>query len=56
MDPDTYSQVISQARYYRLDKDDKAYTLALPREVIEFQNTLGKNERPDREPYETINY
>ncbi len=56
IDPDTYSQVISQARYYRLEKDDKAYTLALPREVIEFQNTLGKNERPDREPYETINY
>jgi len=55
-DSETYIKVLKQARYYQLKENDKAYTLALPREVTDFQNTLGKNERPDREPYETINY
>lgn len=55
-DSESYSYIISRARYYRLEQNDKAYTLALPKEVIEFQNTLGKNERPDRDPYDTINY
>ena len=33
---------------YRLEKNDEAYTLALPKEVRDFQNTLGVNNRPNR--------
>ena len=38
----------SYPNYYKLEKNDPAYTLALPREVLEFQNTLGTNHRPVR--------
>ncbi|MDE5612598.1 MAG: RagB/SusD family nutrient uptake outer membrane protein [Odoribacter sp.] len=33
---------------YILEPNDPAYTLALPREVLEFRNTLGANHRPAR--------
>ena len=33
---------------YVLEENDEAYTLALPLEVRDFQNTLGVNNRPDR--------
>lgn len=31
-----------------LEENDPAYTLALPKEVLDFQNTLGTNNRPAR--------
>lgn len=43
-------------RTYELQTNDKAYTMAFPTEVLNFQNTLNNNERPEREPVETINY
>ena len=45
-----------RTRVFELEKFDKAYTLALPQEVMDFQNTIGTNERPDREPIEVVNY
>ncbi len=50
----TYSYISYKQRVYELKEYDKAYTLALPHEVTEFQNTLGRNERPERQPVETI--
>lgn len=46
----------TRTRVYELEEYDAAYTLALPKEVTDFQNTLGSNERPDRAPVEVINY
>ena len=37
-------------RLFELLPNDKAYTLAFPKEVLDFQNTLSTNERPDRLP------
>lgn len=33
---------------YMLETNDPAYTLALPKEVLDFQNNLGTNHRPTR--------
>ena len=41
-----YSKTITH--YYVLQKNDPAYTLALPQEVRDFQNSLGPNNRPVR--------
>ena len=35
-------------RSYTLEENDPAYTLALPKEVLDFQNSLGVNKRPIR--------
>lgn len=45
---------ILETRYYRLEANDKAYTLPIPRKITNFQISLGKNERPDREPFNII--
>lgn len=37
-----------ESRGYTLQENDPAYTLALPREVLEFQPTLASNFRPER--------
>lgn len=37
-------------RVFELPPDDKAFTLAFPKEVLDFQNTLGNNHRIDRKP------
>lgn len=37
--------------WYRLDKNDKAYTLPLPRSVINFQVSLGNVDRPARSAF-----
>lgn len=42
-------------RTYELEAFDKAYTLAYPKEAIEFQNTISTNNRPDRLPVTEIN-
>lgn len=38
---------------YVLEKNDAAYTLSLPKEVLDFQNTLATNQRPPR-PGKTV--
>lgn len=47
-------------RYFQLEANDEAYTLAIPQEVLDFQNTLGRNNRPERPgtqvTYERIDY
>ncbi len=42
--------------YYRLEENDAAYTLPIPRSVRNFQNSIGNNERPKREPFKTVTY
>lgn len=42
-------------RTYELEAFDKAYTLAYPKEAIEFQNTISTNQRPERQPVEEFN-
>lgn len=38
--------------WYRLEKNDPAYTLPIPRSVREFQPSIGNNERPNRAYFE----
>lgn len=44
------------ADFYRLEANDPAYTLPIPRKVRNFQISLGNNERPVRTPFYTENY
>ena len=37
-----------ETKSYTLEENDEAYTLSLPKEVIDFQNTLQSNRRPAR--------
>ena len=39
--------------WYRLEKNDKAYTLPIPRSVRNFQVSLGNTNRPVRKPFAT---
>lgn len=39
--------------WYRLEKNDGAYTLPIPRSIRNFQNSLGNANRPNRSPYTT---
>ncbi len=39
-----------RTRLFELVPDDRAFTLAFPKEVLEYQNTLGINNRPPRIP------
>ena len=45
-----------ETRTYKLDKFDEAYTLAIPKEVLEYQLDLGKNNRPERTATDIITY
>ncbi len=36
--------------YYQLETNDPAYTLPVPREILDFQISLGTHARPDRKP------
>lgn len=42
--------------YYRLEENDAAYTLPIPRKVYEFQVSLGQNDRPERHSVRTEFY
>lgn len=42
--------------YYRLETNDQAYTLPVPRKVLDFQVSLGNNPRPARKVFKTENY
>ncbi|MBP3304081.1 MAG: RagB/SusD family nutrient uptake outer membrane protein [Muribaculaceae bacterium] len=39
--------------WYRLEKNDAAYTMPIPRKIIQFQISLGTVARPDRKLYDT---
>lgn len=49
-----YSYYKQFTNYYRLEKNDDAYTLNIPKNVRDFQNSIGSNERPDRQPYNIV--
>ena len=38
----------SKIDYYKLEKNDGAYVLNIPKKVREFQPSIGSNERPQR--------
>lgn len=44
------------ADWYRLEPNDDAYTLPIPRKVREFQVSIGNNTRPARSAFRTENY
>lgn len=46
-----YDSVIDRIDWYRLEKNDGAYTLPIPREIRNFQTSLGNSVRPSRAPY-----
>ncbi|MCM1313310.1 MAG: RagB/SusD family nutrient uptake outer membrane protein [Bacteroides sp.] len=48
--------VPSYTRFYRLEQNDDAYTLNIPKSVRDFQNSIGSNPRPDRQPFAETNY
>ncbi len=41
-------------KYFRLEKNDDAYTLNIPKNIRDFQNSIGSNARPDRQPFKTV--
>ena len=41
---------LERVRVFELPPDDNAFTLALPKEVLEFQVSLGYNHREERVP------
>lgn len=47
---DWFSPQPIRTRVFELAPDDRAFTLAFPKEVLEFQTTLGGNNRPLRIP------
>ena len=52
---DGYDNVADRTSYYRLEPNDDAYTLNIPKNVRDFQNSIGSNPRPDRPAFETVN-
>lgn len=48
-----YDYVIDRIDWYRLENNDGAYTLPIPREVRNFQTSLGNANRPPRTSYLT---
>lgn len=51
-----YSTKPSYTNYYRLEPYDDAYTLNIPKAVRDFQNSIGSNPRPARQPFDVVNY
>ncbi len=49
-----YEYVKQYTRYYRLEQNDDAYTLDIPKDVRDFQNSIGSNSRPDRQPFSVV--
>ena len=43
-------------RVYRLDKNDPAYTLSIPKSVLEFDTGMSDNTRPIRKSIKTITF
>lgn len=67
-EPYPWSKTIEHAHYYyanysadysdwyRLEKNDEAYTLPIPRQIRSFQVSIGNNDRPVRPSYYTEDY
>lgn len=53
---DTYSYVKEYTKHYRLEKNDAAYVLDIPRLERDFQPSIGSNPRPERPAFETTLY
>jgi tetratricopeptide (TPR) repeat protein len=53
---DTYPYHETRTDWYRLEKNDDAYTLNIPKNVRDFQNTIGSNSRPERSIVRTDSY
>ncbi|MBR1448955.1 MAG: RagB/SusD family nutrient uptake outer membrane protein [Prevotella sp.] len=51
-----YVQMPSYTNYYRLEPGDDGYTLNIPKSVRDFQQSIGSNPRPVRQPFETVSY
>lgn len=51
---DDYAYHKQFTRYYRLEQNDDAYTLDIPNDVRDFQNSIGSNPRPDRQPFNVV--
>lgn len=51
-----YKSYRSNLSKYRLEKNDAAYTLSLPKQVRDFQPSIGTNARPDRKPFESQDF
>ncbi len=49
----SWGETVDHIDWYRLEKNDRAYTLPIPRSVRNFQNSLGNTNRPARKAYET---
>ena len=49
-----YENKRQETRYYRLLPNDDAYTLDIPYNVRNFQNSIGSNTRPARQPFKTV--
>ena len=52
----TWSNVPVQTVVYQLEENDAAYTLPIPKEVLEYNTGMKNNERGIRSVVETINY
>lgn len=46
-----YQDIIIRREFYRLEKNDAAYTLPVPQDVVSFQNSIQQHTRPDRKCY-----
>lgn len=53
MREDGWKTVHDHTDWYRLEKNDIAYTLPIPRTVRNFQTSLGNISRPVRKPFDT---
>lgn len=52
----SYYNVKDHTDYYRLEKNDASYTLNIPKEVRDFQLSIGSNERAERPIVNTVSY
>lgn len=52
-DGTTYRSNLSK---YRLEKNDAAYTLDIPKQVRDFQPSIGSNQRPARPAFESEDF
>lgn len=51
-----WSEYRSNLSKYRLEKNDAAYTLDIPKQVKDFQPTIGSNQRPARPAFESEDF
>ena len=52
---DRSSTDVVECRLFTLEKDDKAYTLNIPQEVLDYNYEMENNERPFR-TYQTVDF